>query len=71
MQVEQDSSGNDYVEVANVRVTKVPETWSGDPGLRIQAKKSAGGLHRGAEIPIPDEDPRQGLLAAVAWGLFG
>lgn len=73
MNVQTDSSGNDYVEIGNIRVTKVPEVWGGErgAGLRIQAKRGDGGLFQGAEIPIEgDEERRQGMLAAVAWALF-
>lgn len=65
MQTQTDSAGNVYVDVGNIRVTSVPQTWSGDSGIRIQAYKAEGGLHRGAELPIPDKATAYDLLAAI------
>lgn len=38
----QDGSGNTYFDVENIRITCVPETFDGNPGLRIQAYKGQG-----------------------------
>lgn len=65
MKVETDSAGNAYVDVENIRVTAVPKTWSGDAGIRIQAYKGDGGLHRGAELPIPDKSTAYDFLRAI------
>jgi hypothetical protein len=62
-----DSSGNAYVEVRNVRITAVPETWdNAKPGLRIQAYKGKGdALFPGAEIAIPDQQTAYEFIKAV------
>ena len=67
----EDSSGKQYFDVENIRVTAVPQTWDdGKPGLRIQAYKGKGdALLRGAEIPIPDAETAYKLIKAITKGL--
>ncbi len=65
MESDTDRKGNTYFEVNNLRITSIPETWNDDPGIRIQAYKPEGGLHRGAEIPIPDKETGYDLLNAI------
>ena len=66
-----DSSGHQYFDVKNVRVTAVPQTWDDSkPGLRIQAYKGKGdALFPGAEIPIPDAETAYKLIKAITKGL--
>jgi len=65
MKAEQDGSGKTYFDVANIRVTCVEKTWSGQPGLRLQAYKENGQLNPGAEIPIPDKSVAFDLVSAI------
>lgn len=61
-----DSSDNEFVEVGNVRVTRVPETFAGTPGVRVQAKKGTGdALFRGAELPLDDKEAVYDFVRAV------
>ena len=54
MSVAVDSSGNEYVDVGNIRITAIPKTWDNEkPGLRIQAYKGKGdALFQGAEMSL-------------------
>lgn len=61
-----DGSGNIYIEVNNIRVTQIPVTWAGVPGLRIQAYTGEGKkLHKGAEIPISKNETILDLISAI------
>lgn len=69
-----DSSGHEYVEVQNVRVTFVagdsrsPESnWAGTDVLRIQAYRSERdkSMHTGAEIPIRSPSDLGAFVAAI------
>ncbi len=60
-----DGSGNPYVDVGNSRITLVPETWAGQPGVRIQAYKEAGGLNPGPEIPLPAKRDAYDLIEGL------
>jgi hypothetical protein len=60
MQTQRDSKGHIYGEVRNVRITYIPaadrapeKDWPGSDVIRINALKEAGGLHMGAEFPVP------------------
>ncbi len=53
MSLKRDGRGNPYSETQNVRITALPQIYSGDPGLSIRAYIGLGQrLHRGAEIPM-------------------
>lgn len=66
MRTDTDKSGNTFFEVGNVRITAVPSTWDGSPGIRVQAKKGKGdSLHQGAELPIPDKETAYDFLRAL------
>jgi len=65
MEEKMDSRGNPYIDVGNIRITYVPNTWDEIPGLRVQAYKQDDTLHRGAEIPIPDKAMAFDLLEAI------
>lgn len=65
MTAKQDGSGNIYFDVGNIRVTAVPKTWDNCPGIRVQAYKESGGLHQGAELPIPDKQIAFDFLSAI------
>ncbi|RLC02338.1 MAG: hypothetical protein DRI57_30170 [Deltaproteobacteria bacterium] len=66
----QDGRGNTYFDVENIRITCVPETFDGNPGLRIQAYKGQGNaLFPGAEIPIPDKSTAFDLLKTISKAL--
>ena len=55
-----DKTGNSNIETNHSRVTGVSKRpseekdWTGGKALRIQARRSSGRLHMGAEIPIED-----------------
>ena len=65
----EDNAGQKCFDVGNIRITCVASTWSGEPGLRIQAYKhdpaNSKALHRGAEIPVPDRDVAYELIMAL------
>ena len=57
MQVHEDKRGQKYIEVPwseteYLRVTHVPDSWSGKGGIRIQVKQEDGHLRQGPEIPV-------------------
>ncbi len=57
MQVEKDSRDQKYIEVPwsdteSLRVTHVPESWSGRGGIRVQVRQEDGHLRQGPEIPV-------------------
>ena len=61
-----DSKGNIFFDVENIRVTVLPKTWNGSPGIRIQAYKGKGNsMFQGAELPIPDKNVAFDLLTAI------
>lgn len=61
-----DSSSNDYFNVGNIRVTCIEKTWGDSSGIRIQAYTGDGNkLHRGAELPVPDEKTAYKLISAI------
>ena len=51
-----DSKGNRYFEVEvedeAIRVTHVPEGWSGSPAVRLQVRNGDGHLRQGPEMPL-------------------
>lgn len=62
-----DSSGNEYIEIAlaneeKIRVTMVPDSWTGGEGVRIQMRAVDGHLRQGPEIPASSVGD---LVAAV------
>ena len=65
---QKDSTGKTFFDVCGVaRVTVIPKTYNGSPGVRIQAYKGAGqAMHSGAEIPIPDKEAAYDFLAEMA-----
>ncbi len=66
MKSNKDGTGKEYYDVENIRVTVLDETWSGSPGLRIQAYKGDGKkLFQGAELPIPNKEIAFDLLTAI------
>ncbi len=65
----EDRNGSAYFEVGNLRITCLAKSWDGNPGIRIQSYREGGGLHRGAEIPIPDRKSAFELLEAVSQAL--
>jgi len=65
MEEKVDGSGNVYAEVGNIRITLVPETWAGQPGVRIQAYKEEDGLNPGREIPLPTKKDAYDLIEAI------
>lgn len=65
MEPQTDGAGHVYFDVGNIRVTAIPETWSGEPGIRIQAYKPEGGLFQGAELPVPRKGTAFDLLRAI------
>ena len=66
----QDGRGNTYFDVENIRITCVPETFDGNPGLRIKAYKGqSNSLFSGAEIPIPDKSTAFDLLKTISKAL--
>jgi len=66
MQENNDAKGNVYYDVANIRITALPNTWDDHPGIRIQAYTGEGNkLFPGAELPIPDKETAFNLLAAI------
>jgi len=65
MEEKVDGSGNVYAQVVNIRITLVPETWAGQPGVRIQAYKEEGGLNPGPEIPLPTKKDAYDLIEAI------
>ena len=69
MDAQIDGSGNSYIDVRNIRITIVPQTWKGPPGIRIQAYKENGQLFPGAELPVPDKTTAFDLLSAVSYAL--
>jgi len=71
-QVRTDSSGNQYVNVGNVRFTLVSNRnadvdWSGKPVIRVQAFRSSDNerLHRGAEIVIDGYNTFEDIVDVV------
>lgn len=65
-----DSSGNKYFDTGNIRVTSLKQTWSGEPGIRIQAYKGHGkSLHNGAEIPISTKESAFDVLRAILYAI--
>lgn len=65
-----DSSGNTFFDVGNIRVTALPDTWAGKPGIRIQAYKGQGdALFQGAELPIEDRAAAYDLIRALGHAL--
>ena len=57
MNITHDSSGQPYIEVdmANgqqVRVTHVPEGWTGGAVMRVQIRVENGHLRQGPDIPL-------------------
>lgn len=69
MMPQTDAPGHTYFDVENIRITCIPQTWNGQPGLRIQAYKSDGGLFPGAEIPVPNKEIGFDLLKAISKAL--
>ncbi len=71
MKPKQDSSGNVYFDVGNIRITATPSVWGGNQkGLRIQAYKGQGkALHPGAELPVPDKETAFDLVNAIMQAL--
>lgn len=66
MSEKQDGRGQVYFDVDNIRVTVIPETFNGNPGIRIQAYTGEGNkLHQGAELPIRDKETAFDILAAI------
>jgi len=65
MEAQRDGSGKTYFDVGNIRITCIPETWSGEPGIRVQAYKAEGGLFQGAELPVPTKEIGFDLLKAI------
>jgi len=66
MQEKKDGKGNVYFDVGNIRVTTLPKTWDGNPGIRIQAYKGDGNkLFQGAELPIANKETAFDLFAAI------
>jgi hypothetical protein len=63
-----DRAGQKYFEVGNIRITCIPTTWNGGPGLRIQVKR-LGRLLRGPEIPIADKTNAYELVKAFLCSL--
>jgi hypothetical protein len=63
--METDSAGQSYTDVGNIRITRVAQTWNGQPGLRIQSYQVNGRLNPGAEIPIQDKSAAFDLLRAL------
>ena len=67
----EDSTGNTYFNVRNVRITALRQTWDNEnPGLRIQAYKGEGSaLFQGAEIPVRDKKDAYELIEAIVQAL--
>ena len=65
MEEKVDGSGNVYVEAGNWRITFVPMTWAGQPGIRIQAYREDGGLNLGPEIPVPTKKDAYDFIEAL------
>ena len=63
----EDSKKQRFADVGNMRITLIPHTWTGQPGLRFQAYREEGKqyLHRGAEVPIPDKRITSDLVSAI------
>ena len=56
--MQKDASGNNYIDVSNIRLTYVPATsretaknWTGQDMIRVQAYRDKGALFQGAEFP--------------------
>ena len=66
MESKQDQAGHMYFEVENIRITVIPETWNGEPGIRIQAYKGDGNkLFQGAELPLGKKNKAYDFLTAI------
>lgn len=70
--MKRDGAGHLYTEVENVRITYVPADdrsdgadWSGQDVIRLQAYRSNGQLHRGAELPIASPDTFVQLISQL------
>jgi hypothetical protein len=56
-ELHEDQAGHLYVEIPwseteRVRVTFIPESWSGAGGIRVQVRDQIGHLRQGPEIPV-------------------
>lgn len=56
-QTQHDSNGNSYVEInliadQRIRVTNVPNGWTGGEVMRVQIRDENGHLRQGPDIPI-------------------
>jgi hypothetical protein len=69
MSQSEDSNGQTYYEVDNVRITCLKSTFAGTPGLRIQSYRKdpsvSKSLNRGAEVPLPDEASGLRFVATI------
>lgn len=66
MEGKTDQNGNVYFDVGNIRITAIPETWDGNPGIRIQAYKGDGNkLYQGAELPVESKETGFDIVAAL------
>lgn len=57
MNIETDSSNQHYVEIdmvneQRIRVTRVPDGWTGGEVVRVQIRVENGHLRQGPDIPI-------------------
>jgi hypothetical protein len=74
MKTQQDSRGQTYTEIENIRVTYIPakgrekpKNWAGSDVIRVQAKKdsTSNSLHPGAEVPVSSPEAFGELVAAI------
>lgn len=56
MKIQQDSRGQNYIEVPmgngeDVRITHIPNGWNGGPSVRVQIRDDSGRLRQGPDFP--------------------
>jgi hypothetical protein len=69
-EIQEDSRGHHYIDVANIRVTFVPQSsWAETGhGIRLQAYRDGetGALHMGAELHLSSVNQGYALISAIA-----
>ena len=68
--IEQDTNGNEFVRVDNIRTTRLENcSWeSGATAIRIQAYRDelSNSLHMGAELPLKDLQHAFRFVSAIS-----